>query len=193
MDDIKDVSTDLWNNRELYAEYFMDDLKSGVIRDQIFVAMKAELEIIGGAAQLATGVMVKKLPLGNSMRTGLLAHGVGNFSSGVGNLSDAIYGGDRDYHFTRNTYENVAEFVGLEKKWGENVFYGVDIAMGVTLLAQPVIQSGNVTIKSSGTIPMSLESTRVIPSIQATPVPMVVNDAYQIFSAGSSISLEGEE
>ncbi|OHU88185.1 MULTISPECIES: DUF4225 domain-containing protein [Pseudoalteromonas] len=190
IDDVKAVSADIWENKELYGEYFMDDLRSGVIRDRIITAAKAELEIVGGAAQIATGLLAKNLPLGNKMRTGLLAHGLGNFSSGVGNLSDAIYGGDRDYHFTKNVYKSTAEFLGFDPQWGENAFYGVDLAMGATLLAQPTIQTGTVTIQSSGHVPIQIQTVRDAPAIQAMPVPMVVHDSYQIYGAYDSILTE---
>ena len=190
IDDVKAVSADIWENKELYGEYFMDDLRSGVIRDRIITSAKAELEIVGGAAQIATGLLAKNLPLGNKMRSGLLAHGLGNFSSGVGNLSDAIYGGDRDYHFTKNVYKSTAEFLGFDPQWGENAFYGVDLAMGATLLAQPTIQTGTVTIQSSGHVPIQIQTVRDVPAIQAIPVPMVVHDSYQIYGAYDSILTE---
>ncbi|MBL4910755.1 MAG: DUF4225 domain-containing protein, partial [Alteromonadaceae bacterium] len=174
-------------SEDTFAGYMWNRTLDGTVSERIIAAAKAELEILGGAAQIATGIVEKRLPFGNKMRAGLLAHGVGNYAGGIGNLSNLIYGGDRDYNITKSVYEDVAGFVGLDSKVGEKVFYGVDFAMGATLLMQPIIKPGVITINNTGVVPLQLDVYRSVPAFQTAPLPMTLNDIYQLQSAFGTV------
>ena len=136
--------------------------------------------------------MAKVLPFSSAMRAGLLSHGVGNYSGGVGNLSNAIYGGNRDYNITKHVYSSGASEIGFSPSFGSNAFYVADMVMGVTLLVSPTVVTGTSTIRNTGAIPLQLETYKSQLSFMSSPKPILINDIYQLYSAENSITLNEE-
>ena len=155
-----------------FAGWFWDDLKSGVVRDRIMLAVNAELSI---AAGLAEGALT--YATGGAAGAFIGMHGAGNLAGGIGDYLDIFDGGSRDWNFTRQGYENIFTFAGQDTSAGARAFYFTDAAIGVGALLSPV------TVNYVG--PLTITGQTTVPAFTRTNPVILTHDAVQI---GSSIN-----
>ncbi len=65
-------------------------------------------------------------------------HATGNFAGGLGDYIDLLDGGDRDWNYTRQGYENFTEYACGDPTIGTKAFYLTDAAIGIGAMMTPV-------------------------------------------------------
>lgn len=153
-----------------------EDVMSGGAKDRIFAAAKAEVGIIAGAGQIAYFFFTKGLTA-----KAIGAHGVGNYVGSIGDLSNVIYGGNRNWNLTKTTYENSSKAVLGETKYGASAFHAIDFAMGLHTMFEPIGVADKIGING-----IQLERYRKIPSELLLPGPIVASDFFSTILNGSS-------
>jgi hypothetical protein len=164
----------------LFWQTVNEDVTSGAAGDRAIAAFKAEVGIIAGSAQLVYWYSTKGL-----FSNAIGAHGVGNYLGSIGDLSNVIYGGNRNWNITKTGYEKASKTVLGETKYGAAAFHTADFAMGLFTAFKPV---GVVDTVAIGGI--QLERYRKLPSELLLPGPIIVNDLFSEFLNGSSVLSE---
>lgn len=164
----------------LYWQTVKEDVMSGAAGDRAIAAAKAEVGIIAGAAQLAYCYFTKGL-----IAKAIGVHGVGNYLGSIGDLSNVIYGGKRNWNVTKTGYETASETVLGETKYGASAFHSVDFAMGLYMAFEPVGVADQISISG-----IQLDRYRKMPSELLLPGPIIVNDLFSLFMNGSSAMSE---
>jgi len=108
------------------GEFLWEDLTSGRARDRIESAILAELSILGGGLELAVGTSS-----GGIIAYPLYAAGSGNIAEGVSSYLNIFDDGDRDYNGYRIALEYATYQAGFEESTGTNIYYSLDIALGI--------------------------------------------------------------
>ncbi|WP_432452102.1 hypothetical protein ACRRS0_13760 [Agarivorans sp. QJM3NY_29] len=96
------------------------------------------------------------------------------YASGVGDLSNAIYGGNRNYDFLGRGYRNAAEFYGFDFSVGDYARAAaelVTIYRGWTTLVSRTVNSG-----AWGTSAMTY--TKMVPAIKTSTSVTGAADAW---------------
>jgi hypothetical protein len=164
----------------LYWQTVKEDVMSGAAGDRAIAAAKAEVGIIAGAAQLAYCYFTKGLTA-----KAIGVHGVGNYLGSIGDLSNVIYGGKRNWNVTKAGYETASKTVLGETKYGASAFHTVDFAMGLYMAFEPVGVADQISISG-----IQLDRYRKLPSELLLPGPIIVNDLFSLFLNGSSVISE---
>ncbi|MDD2273419.1 MAG: hypothetical protein PHP95_12110 [Desulfuromonadaceae bacterium] len=165
---------------QFFWQTVKEDLISGGAGDRAIAAFKAEVGLVAGSAQLVYWYSTKGL---TSNAIGV--HGVGNYLGSIGDLSNVIYGGNRNWNVTKTNYEKASKAVLGETKYGAAAFHTVDFAMGLYTAFKPVGVVEKVAIGG-----VQLERYRNIPSELLLPGPIIVNDLFSEFLNGSSVLSE---
>jgi hypothetical protein len=160
----------------LFWQTVKEDVMSGAAGERAIAAAKAEVGIIAGAAQLVYWYSTKGL---TSNAIGV--HGVGNYLGSIGDLSNIIYGGNRNWNVTKTSYEIASKSVLGETKYGAAAFHAVDFAMGLHTAFKPIGVSDKISISG-----IQLDRYRKIPSELLLPGPVIVNDLFSLFLNGNS-------
>lgn len=104
-----------------------------------------------------------------------------HYFGSIGDLSNVIYGGDRNWNVTKAGYQDASKTVLGETKYGAVAFHSVDFAMGLYTALKPVGVSDIVNVNGK-----QLERYRMVPSELLIPGPILVNDLFSLFLNGSS-------
>lgn len=156
-----------WAHTKQFGAWFWEDVKSGIVRDRIIAAMKAELSIAGGIAGGALTYVT-----GGWAGAFIGTHAAGNFAGGVGDYLNIFDEGSRDWNMTRQGYENIFETAGYDPVVGRRAFHLTDAAVGFGALMKPV------QVSISGPLTITGEVSR--PALMVGNRTMVVHDAVQI-------------
>ncbi len=172
-----------WNDIRSYTDPLLwstvhQDVMNGAAGQRAIDTAKAEIGIFAGSAQLAYAALTKGL---FSKSVGV--HGLGNYLGSIGELSNIIYGGDRDYNFTRQGYEQVSKALTGEEAYGTVGFYAVDFGLGLKMAFEPVKQASVVQT----TFGVELERYRSLPSILTNGSSVLLHDTVQLVNSGKTL------
>jgi RHS repeat-associated protein len=160
----------------LYWNTVKNDVMSGAARQRAFDALKAEVGIIAGAGQLTFAAANRGLTGG-----AIGSHGVGNYLGSIGDLSNVIDGGNRNWNVTKTGYEALSDAVLGKKDYGTTAFYATDLAMAGYMAMTPIAVADKVNVNG-----VELDRYRNIPSEVLLPTPIVANDAASLYLTGKS-------
>ncbi|WP_328189683.1 DUF6531 domain-containing protein [Marinobacter sp. OP 3.4] len=167
LSEIPSAPTGFWGHTKQFSAWFWEDVKTGVVRDRIIEAVKAELSI---AAGIAEGALM--YATGGAAGAFIGVHAAGNLSGGVGDYLNIFDNGARDWNLTRQGYENIFSFAGQDPSLGTTAFHLTDAGLGVGGLLSPV------NVKVVG--PMTITGEKAVPAFTTGNRTVVVHDAVQI-------------
>jgi len=172
---------DWWDPRSytdsLYWKTVYSDFASGAALNRVGAALKAEVGIAAGAGQMVYAYA-------NTTLTGAAigAHGIGNYLGGIGDLSNVIYGGDRDWNVTKTGYETASQAVLGNKDYGTTAFYATDLLMAGKMALDPTKVEDTVNIVGTG---IDLSRSRIVPAEMTQPAAVVANDVASIVTTAN--------
>jgi len=158
------------NGWRLMGSIWWNDIASGAARDRIIQAIKAELSIAAGIAELILTVKT-----GGAAGAFIGMHGVGNLAGGVGDYLDIFSSdecSDRDWNLTRQGYENLFAFTTGKPEWGTRAFYLTDAAIGIGGMLQ--------SVPAYQMLPYEIERFYSTPAVAMGSRAVVIHDTLQI-------------
>lgn len=155
----------------LYWQTVKEDFASGAATHRAVAAAKAELGIFAGSAQLAYCVFTRGLTA-----KAIGAHGIGNYLGSIGELSNVVYGGNRNWNITKSSYEMASKSVLGEANYGATAFYATDFLFGLSMMLKSVRVDDVVQLGKG--VSVTLERRRWVPSELLQPPSIILNDLF---------------
>ncbi len=155
----------------LYWQTVKEDFASGAATHRAVAAAKAELGIIAGSAQLAYCAFTRGFTA-----KAIGTHGIGNYLGSIGELSNVIYGGNRNWNITKTGYEMASKSVLGETNYGATAFYATDFLLGLSVMLKSVRVDDAVQVGKG--IGVTLERRRWVTSELLQPPLIILNDMF---------------
>jgi hypothetical protein len=169
--------------KQSFWEHFKNRVMSGQVRDDIYTTLGAYAKCGAGLVGVAGGRLI--MPFNPKIGGYMMADGASIFLGAVSDLSNQIYGGNRNYDLLGLGFQNAAENMGFDASMGNNARAVLSVTSMVgawrTIVPRTVNSSG-----AWGT--NALQYTETVYGIQTSSSVTATVDLYNARGAFDSLA-----